>query len=102
MRLIDAKMVNWDGARWVALQVTEAVKRIMTRGRRNGGFEVHVRDMEETILDAKTVIDPTICTPVSGMYFTSVDLTDHSLNQCLIQHPKTCPPSYNMLYKTVG
>lgn len=62
MRLIDARMVTWDSERWVSLQVTEAVRRIMTRGRRNGGFEVHVRDMEENILDAKTIIDPTICT----------------------------------------
>jgi hypothetical protein len=66
MRLIDAKMVTWDSARWVSLHVTEAVKRIVTRGRRNGGFEVHVRDMEENILDAKTVIDPTVCTTVTG------------------------------------
>ncbi|XP_060606089.1 uncharacterized protein LOC132758427 [Ruditapes philippinarum] len=65
MRLIDAKMVTWDSARWVSLHVTEAVKRIVTRGRRNGGFEVHVRDMEENILDAKTVIDPTVCTTVT-------------------------------------
>ncbi|WAQ94655.1 BMP2-like protein [Mya arenaria] len=61
MRLIDARMVTWDSARWVNLEVTEAVKRVMSRGRRNGGFEVHVRDMEENVLDAKTVIDPTVC-----------------------------------------
>lgn len=68
MRLIDAKMVTWDSARWVSLHVTEAVKRIVTRGRRNGGFEVHVRDMEENILDARTVIDPTVCSTVTGKY----------------------------------
>lgn len=61
MRLIDAKMVTWDSARWVSLQVTDAVKRNMSRGRRNGGFEVYLLDMEENIVDAKTVIDPTVC-----------------------------------------
>ncbi|XP_052248602.1 uncharacterized protein LOC127856435 [Dreissena polymorpha] len=61
MRLIDAKMVTWDSARWVNLQVTEAISRVLTRGRKNGGFEVHVRDMEENVLDAKTIIDPTVC-----------------------------------------
>ena len=65
MRLIDAKMVPWETSRWVSLQVTDAVKRI-TRGRRNAGFEVHVRDMEENVIDAKTVIDPTVCTSVEG------------------------------------
>ena len=69
MRLIDAKMVTWDSARWVSLQVTDAVKRIITRGRRNGGFEVHVRDMEETVLDAKTIIDPTVCSSATGKFF---------------------------------
>lgn len=66
MRLIDAKMVTWDSARWVSLHVTDVVRRIMTRGRRNGGFEVHVRDMEEHVLDAKTVIDPTVCSSITG------------------------------------
>ncbi|XP_045169627.2 uncharacterized protein LOC123532287 [Mercenaria mercenaria] len=77
MRLIDAKMVTWDSARWVSLHVTEAVKRIVTRGRRNGGFEVHVRDMEENILDAKTVIDPTVCTTVSEYDCTQDDAVYH-------------------------
>lgn len=61
MRLIDAKMITWNSARWVSLQVTDAVKRISSRGRRNGGFEVHVEDMEENVMDAKSVIDYTEC-----------------------------------------
>ena len=50
----------------MTLQVTEAVKRIITRGRRNGGFEVHIRDMEENILDAKQIIHPTVCSTITG------------------------------------
>ena len=65
-RLIDAKMVTWEGARWVTFQVTEAVRRIIMRGKRNGGFEVHVRDMEENILDAKSIIDPTVCSSINS------------------------------------
>ena len=65
-RLIDAKMVTWEGSRWVTLQVTEAVKRVITRGRRNGGFEVHIRDMDENILNAKQIIDPTICSSINS------------------------------------
>ncbi|WAQ94351.1 hypothetical protein MAR_006822 [Mya arenaria] len=76
MRLIDARMVTWDSARWVNLEVTEAVKRVMSRGRRNGGFEVHVRDMEENVLDAKTVIDPTVCS-----FTTEYDCTDDTESQ---------------------
>ncbi|KAL4222259.1 Bone morphogenetic protein 2 [Mactra antiquata] len=71
MRLIDAKMVTWEGSRWVSFRVTDAVRRIITRGRRNGGFEVQVRDMEENSIDAKTVIDPTVCS-----FVTSYDCTE--------------------------
>lgn len=66
MRLIDAKMVNWEGSRWVSLSVTDAVKRIVQRGRRNGGFEVQVRDMAEHTMNANWVIDPTVCTFETG------------------------------------
>ena len=68
-RLVDAKMVTWEGARWVTFQVTEAVRRIIMRGRRNGGFEVNVRDSHENILDAKTIIDPTICSSLNSKYY---------------------------------
>lgn len=75
-RLIDAKMVTWEGARWVTFQVTEAVRRIIMRGKRNGGFEVHVRDMEENILDAKSIIDPTVCSSINSKSYIMYNLTN--------------------------
>jgi len=85
MRLIDAKMVTWDSARWMTLDVTDAIKRIVTRGRRNGGFEVHVRDTEENVLDAKTVIDPTVCTFRTG--------------KCRLFSGRLCPVYINIYVK---
>lgn len=61
MRLIDVKMISWDSARWVSLQVTDAVKRISSREQRNSGFEVHIQDIKENVLEAKSVIDPIVC-----------------------------------------
>ena len=67
MRLIDAKMVTWDSSRWVTLQVTDAVKRI-ARGRRNAGFEVQIKNMDEEVLDTTAILDPTVCTPTTGRH----------------------------------
>jgi len=65
MRLIDAKMVTWDSSRWVTLQVTDAVRRI-ARGKRNAGFEVQIKNMDEEVLDAKSILDPTVCSATTG------------------------------------
>ena len=43
------------------------VRLVYGRRRKNGGFEVHVRDMEENVLDAKTIIDPTVCSMSTGL-----------------------------------
>lgn len=65
-RLVDARIVTWNGPRWTTFSVTEAVRRIIMSDRRIGGFEVIVRDSEENIIDANAVIDPTECTSMNS------------------------------------
>ncbi|KAK3600311.1 hypothetical protein CHS0354_017488 [Potamilus streckersoni] len=59
-RILDVKLVTWDGDRWVRLSVKDAIKDVVM-GKRNCGFEVQVRNLNEEEMDAKKIFNPIEC-----------------------------------------
>ncbi|KAK6165827.1 hypothetical protein SNE40_022664 [Patella caerulea] len=60
-RLIDAKMVNWEGASWVVLNVKDAVSEWITGSRENYGLAVAVKDENENEVNASMLFEQIDC-----------------------------------------
>ncbi|KAL3832070.1 hypothetical protein ACJMK2_023748 [Sinanodonta woodiana] len=60
-RILDVRLVTWDGDRSVRLSVKDAIKDVVM-GKRNCGFEVQVRNTNEEEMDARRIFNPIECT----------------------------------------
>ncbi|KAL5007438.1 hypothetical protein ScPMuIL_016244 [Solemya velum] len=60
-RIIDVKMVTWEGNSWATFTVTQAAQDWVFGNVRNVGLEVVVKDTNENIINANEIFDPLDC-----------------------------------------